>query len=285
LAVCEHAKTAFPLRKSDYLTDKNQVKTGGPFIQNILTRFGIEKTYASEGGRTTRGTVPAARALADRLNELAVIKSLSDEDRVVVFNSLQEWLVGRVRDFFNRQRLEIEFDFSDSATQFIARILSAAKERNQGGAVAQHLVGAKLALRFPDMDIENHNYTTADKQLGRKGDFEIKDTIFHITVAPAENLMQKMKSNLAENYRVVLVTSSDKYDASCQLAELAGILSRVDVYSIETFVAQNIDELAAFSRNSFLKTFSSLLSTYNARVDAIETEKSLLIEIPGQFRS
>ncbi len=39
LAVCEHAKYSFPLKDADYLTDKNQVKTGGPFIQGILARF------------------------------------------------------------------------------------------------------------------------------------------------------------------------------------------------------------------------------------------------------
>ncbi len=54
---------------------------------------------------------------------------------------------------------------------------------------------------------------------------------------------------------------------------------------LETFVAQNIDELATFSRDAFLKTFANLLRTYNASVDAIEAEKSLLIEIPGQFQA
>ena len=97
--------------------------------------------------------------------------------------------------------------------------------------------------------------------------------------------MKKMQGNLAENYRVVLITSSDKYAASCQLADVAGILNRVDVYPAETFVAQNMDELAMFNRASFLKTFRRLLLTYNTRVDAIEPEKSLLIEIPGRLEA
>ena len=184
LAVCEHAKYSFPLKDTDYMTDKNQVKTGGPFIQGILARFGIDKTYTREGGRTTRATVPAAIALANRLNALSEIEELSDQERESLFNRLQLSLVELVRDFFSRQRLQVEFDFSDSATQFITKILATAKERNQAGAVIQHLIGAKLALRFPDLPIENHSYTTADKQLGRRGDFEIQDTIFHVTVAP-----------------------------------------------------------------------------------------------------
>ena len=285
LAVCEHAKYSFPLKDADYITDKNQVKTGGPFIQGILARFGIKKTYAREGGRTTRATVPAAIALANRFNALSEIGELPDEEREAMFNTLQEPLVELVQDFFSRQRLQVEFDFSDSATQFITKILATAKERNQAGAVAQHLIGAKLALRFPDFGIENHSYTTADEQLGRRGDFEIQDTIFHVTVAPTEALMKKMQGNLAENYRVVLITSSDRYDASCQLADVAGIMNRVDIYPVETFVAQNMDELAKFSRASFLKTFGELLRTYNMRIDAIEPEKSLLIEIPGRLEA
>ncbi|MDR3570138.1 MAG: DUF4928 family protein [Syntrophobacteraceae bacterium] len=180
LAVCEHAKYSFPLKDADYITDKNQVKTGGPFIQGSLDRFGIEKTYTSEGGRTTRGTVPAAIALANRLNALSEIEGLPAEERKALFDLLQKSLVELVRDFFSRQRLEVEFDFSDSATQFIRKIVATAKERNQAGAIVQHLIGAKLALRFPDLEIENHSYTTADKQLGRRGDFEIQDTIFHV---------------------------------------------------------------------------------------------------------
>jgi hypothetical protein len=102
LAVCEHAKYSFPLREADYITDKNQVKTGGPFIKEILGRFGIEKTYAREGGRTTRGTVPAALALANRLNRLSEIQELPDDIREALFASLQKSLVELVRDFFSR---------------------------------------------------------------------------------------------------------------------------------------------------------------------------------------
>ena len=49
----------------------------------------------------------------------------------------------------------------------------------------------------------------------------------------------------------------------------------------KSFVAQNMDELAKFNRASFLK----LLRTYNTRGDAIEPEKSLLLEIPGRLES
>lgn len=286
LAVCEHAKTAFPLKKDDYMTVKNQVKTSGSFIRNILGRFGVTNSFASEGGRTTRATVPAADNLVGRLNSIGEIAQLSMPDREDLFTTLQKWLVdNKVKEILGRRRLVVEFDFADSTAEFVNKILEAAKARVQGGAVAQHLVGAKLALRFPGMEIENHNFTTADQQLGRKGDFEIHDSIFHVTLAPTEGLMTKMRKNLAEGYRVILIIPSGKFNAADQLAELADIKNRVDIYNVENFIAQNIDELSVFSRSVFLHKFAELLETYNRRVGAVEADKSLLIEVPGQLKA
>src|SRR5690606_10587477 len=70
LAVLEAARSNFPLTQDDFLTPGNQVKTGGPFIKNILARYGEKRTYAREGGRTTRGTRPAAERLVEKLNEI-----------------------------------------------------------------------------------------------------------------------------------------------------------------------------------------------------------------------
>src|SRR5690625_4645245 len=60
LAILELARDRLPLKPEDYITPGNQVRTGGPLIRNILARYGETRTYAREGGRTTRGTRPAA---------------------------------------------------------------------------------------------------------------------------------------------------------------------------------------------------------------------------------
>jgi hypothetical protein len=44
-------------------------------------------------------------------------------------------------------------------------------QSGKDGPVAQYLVGAKLALRFPTEKIGNESYSTADVQLNRPGDF------------------------------------------------------------------------------------------------------------------
>lgn len=57
--------------------------------------------------------------------------------------------------------------------EVIADILETAQQRNQSGPVAQHLVGAKLALRFPHLEVGNFAYSAADDQAGRAGDFQL----------------------------------------------------------------------------------------------------------------
>lgn len=85
LAILEAMKSAFPLSLGDYLTPKNQVKkTGGPSIAGILKTFGEFREYAKEGGRTTRGTRPAAERLAQRLNALNEIALLIPPERALL---------------------------------------------------------------------------------------------------------------------------------------------------------------------------------------------------------
>ena len=58
---------------------------------------------------------------------------------------------------------------------------------------------------------------------------------------------------------------------------------RIAVESIESFIANNIEELSQFAKDELKSGFRRLLETYNQRVDAIELDKSLLIEIPASL--
>jgi hypothetical protein len=158
-------------------------------------------------------------------------------------------------------------------------LLSAARDTGKEGPVAQHLVGAKLQLRFPDIAVGNESYSTADEQLGRPGDFYIGDTAFHVTVAPMIGVYEKCKHNLENGYRVFLLVPERAVTGARQNAELMGP-GRIAVESIESFVGQNIEELSYFSRDKLKNGFRRLLETYNDRVDAAETDKSMLVEIP-----
>jgi hypothetical protein len=282
LAVLEHARGAFPLQRSDYVTPKTQVKTGGPFIKTILARYGEDRPYASEGGRTTRGTLSAAEQLAEQLNALEALAALPHEERIEVIDGLQRWLAERATEFFNQQRIAVGLDPTTPGDVAIADVLVAAGSKI--GAVAQHLVGAKLAVRFPEMEIENHSYTTADQQLGRHGDFVVGSTVFHVTVAPGTGVVEKCRANIRNGYRAKLLVREDVVQAARQLVSIAGLDRQVGVASIEAFVGQNIEELGDFDQPDITETLKELFAEYNRRVEEVEIDRSLLLDLPEFLR-
>lgn len=285
LAITELVKEKAPLYENDYLTEKNQVKkTGGPAIKAVLIRYGESRVLAQEGGRTTRGTRPAAEKLVKMLNEIPETASLSEEERLAVSTKLQTWLVERVKEYFDRKKIEVEILLEHSGQQIVASIMESAQVRGVTGAVAQHLVGAKLSLRYPGLDIENHSYTTADLQLNRPGDFVVGDTVFHVTVSPMPAVLDKCEMNLRNNYRAILLVAESKLQAAKQMAEMKSIVDRVGILSIESFVGQNIEEMGEFERRNLSKTWRELLEEYNRRVNQVETDRSLLIEIPNNLQ-
>ena len=281
LAVLEIMRSAYPLRRNDYVTPGNQVRTSGPLIQSILGKNGEERRFTREGGRTTRATVPAAEGLVAALNGTAALPSLSGEERGQLIDSLQAWLVERVRDYLNQQAIDVEVNLSKPSSQIVADILAAAGSK--AGAVAQHLVGAKLAVRYPELEIENFSYTTADRQLGRPGDFLVGDTAFHVTVSPMPAVLDKCAENLRNGFRSMLLVLDSRLQAARQMAEAEEVHDKVGILAIEAFVGQNIEELGGFGRGGLAEGFRSLLDKYNERVEDVETDRSLLIRLPANL--
>jgi len=279
LAVLQAMKEVFPIADDDFMTEGNQVKTSGPLIRKILAEFGEKRIYAREGGRTTRGTVPAAIRFVKELNEVTQIGDLSDDDRATIAKNLQRWLYENgALPYFNRKNLEIEIALDKPGPQIVADILDLARERNQGGCVAQHLVGAKLCLRLKQ-EIQNHSCTTADQQLGRSGDFLVNDTAIHVTVSPNSGVVDKCGSNIGQGYRPLLLVPEDRLEAGRQLLEEKGLERRI-AQPLEQWLGQNIEEIAAFGKAALSENMRTLLEKYNSRVDAVETDKSLMVRIP-----
>jgi hypothetical protein len=280
LVILERLKNDFDLRIERHLAPKGtQVRgTSGTAIKKILARYGENRPYISEGGRTNRGLRANMETLLSALNEMH-LEEMPRERRVAVLESFQARLVEEVRAFHNRQRLRLEFDSQKTTFQLVADLLASARASGKDGPLAQYLVGAKLQVRFPDVQVENHRATTADAQLGRIGDFSVGDTAFHVTVAPMPSVFDKCRRNLEEGLYAYLLVPHHKLEGARQIVpdELQG---RVTVVAVESFVAQNIDEIGRFRAQERRNDFARLLRTYNERVGAIEHDKSLLIEIP-----
>jgi hypothetical protein len=255
----------------------------GRAVSDILAMFGEVRQYVAEGGRTNRGLRSEINSLLRALAELQ-LEALEVDERNRILQEMQRLLVTQVQIFFNRQRLSFEFDPTKSVQQLIRTLLRTAEESGKEGPVAQYLVGAKLALRFPDENVANQSYSTADQQTARPGDFTIRDTAFHVTVAPQFLLFEKCKRNLADGLRVYVLVPERILEAARQFAEQEAP-GRITTVSIESFTAQNIEEMAYFSNSGLVKGLHALLEAYNIRTDQVEIDKSMLIEIPTNLRS
>jgi hypothetical protein len=90
---------------------------------------------------------------------------------------------------------------------------------------------------------------------------------------------EKCLRNLREGRRVYLLVPDDVVFGTRQNVAVTAP-GRIAVESIESFVAQNVEESASFARDRVALDLYRLLKTYNARVDAVENDKSMMVEIP-----
>lgn len=277
LVVLERLKTKFSLRLDDHRAEgKGQMKGVSPgAVKKILARHGESRNFLKEGGRTNRG---APRDVEKMLAALRLLKNEPPKSRNEILDLLQVFLVEKIRDYHLRQRLKIKYRSQTTTWQAVHDLLALARESRKDAAVAQYLVGAKLQLKFPESNVRNESFSTADDPRKLAGDFQIGDTVFHVTVTPSQGVYEKSKSNLDTGLKVYLLVPDRSLTGARQNADLASP-GQIAVESIESFVSQNLEELAGFSKER-ARQMRQLLDTYNDRVSQVETDKSLLIEIP-----
>lgn len=192
---------------------------------------------------------------------------------------------GNLKGYFDLCKLKkvsFHFDAKLSTWQIVKNLLDAARNEGKDGTVAQHLVGAKLKLRFPELEIENNAASTADRPTGRHGDFFVGETAFHVTVAPMTPVFEKCLLNVREGLKAYVVVPAAKLNAAREMAQqICG--GQIAVESLESFISQNIDEISQFKGDNLKSNFVELVKIYNARVDAVEIDKSLMIELPSNL--
>lgn len=260
-----------------------QIKgASGLAVAAILKSFGEERPFAKEGGRTNRGGPSEVKWLLEMLKKLKLERQ-SDDDRNATLETMKAFLVDRVRDFHNRQKIKLTFNPALSTWHIVHNLLIEAAAVSKAGYVAQHLVGAKLELRFPDMQVSNECASAADMQTQRPGDFLIGHTAFHVTVAPMQAVFDKCRHNIRQGYKPFLLVPDNKLIGARQIAEQTSE-QQIAVESIESFVSQNINEISSFSKDKLTTSFKELITIYNRRVDEVETDKSLMIELPSNLQ-
>jgi hypothetical protein len=263
--------------------NKSQVRgLSGSLVKKILANHGIKKPFAEEGGRTSRKTLPLAQSLAVVITPYIHTTS-TDTERQNISRQIENFFITKIKhDYFDKQTIKVNIDVNRPVSQLVADIFESLKGRSDhpAGAVAQHLVGAKLQMRFPNVDIGQDNANAADQQTDRQGDFQINTTAFHVTVAPMEKLVIRCKENIRNGFRPVLIVSGNKLAFAEGLMEAHNLKEDVDVTSIETFIGTNISELGMYDVTNIKKRITELVRTYNDRIVRNETDQSLRIEEP-----
>ncbi|MFD4840918.1 DUF4928 family protein [Achromobacter sp. NPDC058515] len=254
---------------------------GRSAVQNVLGRYGITRVLASEGGRTSRGSIGNMRDYVGFLNSLVVTGALD-------LDIVENFWIARTREFFAAKPFKIRLDGAHGLRALVRDLLDQAEERQREsagtmyvGAVMQHLVGAKLDCVMGAGKFEHNSFTTSDAQSGRSGDFFIGDVAIHVTTAPGEAVISRCRDNLNDGYRPVLVTRRRGVMVAEALADNAGLGSRIDVFEIEQFVAAGVYELGDFTAPGRRSAVTALSERYNEIIDEFETDPSLKVE----FRS
>lgn len=282
LVVTQHArKMAFPLDPEKIVTKGGGqvLGLGKGAVQSILKKHGVTRVLASEGGRTSRGSLNNMRAYVALLNQL-------HEQGQIDLDAIERFWIARVLEFFASKPFKIRLDASRSLRMVVSDVIQQAEERQKkapgvyyAGAVLQHLVGAKLDCVLEVGKVAHNSYSTADAPSNRAGDFLIGDVAIHVTTSPGEALIQKCRDNLDDGLRPLIVTLQKGLAIAEGLAENYGLRERIDVFEIEQFVAANLYELGAFAAAGRRTAVNDLVERYNQIVEEVETDPSLRIEM------
>lgn len=282
IVITQHArKMGLPLDPDDLLTDKGGqvLGLGKAAVQSVLKRHNVDRVLASEGGRTSRGSIDNMREYVALLNDLHG-QGLADLD------AIEHFWIERVHEFFAGKPFKVRLDSARSLRVLVRDILSQAEERQKNipgmqfmGAVLQHLVGSKLDCALGAGQFDHNSFSTSDAQSGRAGDFFIGDVALHVTTSPGEGVVQRCKENLDDGFRPIIVTTARGLPAAEVLCENAGIGERIDVFEVEQFIALNLYEIGRFAADGRRVAVKDLVRRYNQIVGDVETDPSLLIEV------
>ncbi|MFK7884752.1 MAG: DUF4928 family protein [Phycisphaerales bacterium] len=281
LAVLERMREKQSTDFKDYVTSgKGQIAGAtGAKLAMILARYAENRTFLSEGGRTNRGNHEYITSMLFAI-EASGFAAMDSDSKIGFIDQAQEFVANKVKEYFMLERIKFEYSPLCTARDITSLILASAKKRSQHGAVAQHLVGAKLSLRFPEMELDLHPVSAQDKQLNRHGDFQVNDMVIHVTVAPNDGHYRKCAENVKQGLHTTLLVPDDLLEAARRLLRLHVPGLGATAESIESFIGQNLGEISKFSRDSLSHCMSQLLELYNENIRLVESDKSLQIEIP-----
>jgi hypothetical protein len=270
----------FPLDPADFITEGGGQVAGasGAAANRILAAHGVKVRLSAEGGRTNRGSISLMRRYVQCLNELHA------QDILDINAALVHW-VSRTESFLAAAPFKAKLaDHQLSIRALINDLLTQAqvKQKTRPGAtftgtLMQHLAAAKLRMLLKERAPRPHGASDADSSRNTDGDFEINDTVLHVTAAPAATLLEKCRINLSSGKRPIVITLSKSVQHAQALAEELGIESRVEFWAFDQFLSTNAHEWGGFLGQDVRSQARELLQAYNDIIDELHEEPSLKI--------
>ena len=277
IVILDHLHRKCPLAKSDVVSAGGEIVGSRHGLNDALERHGIPgQKFLKEV--TTRQAHQDGQRLLELLDFGRGLAAMPVSRRNTLIRNSIESLVVRAHEWLSRQHFKLNLDRQYSPVAWIGNLLDEARGRS-GGKVEQHLVGAKLEQRHPDIEIPNHAGHAADLQTGRSGDFIVGSTAYHVTATPGSGVITKCAANLASGLHPVMLIPRDQVNKARHLAEDQAIASRVTIFAIEDFIALNVVEMSKGDQREFVSTLKRIVDAYNRRLEEVETDMSLKIEI------
>jgi hypothetical protein len=162
-----------------------------------------------------------------------------------------------------------------SAGSTMADLISQTRNTEEARSLALALVGTALCIKDPHTSRPLAGDETVEF-LGSQssGDFRIHNCVFLVELGlPSEEHFEKIQVILKQrNIEIWLLTSEDRVASwKNEVSNLFGKrVARIVVTSVESFVGQNITELAGFSSAAKIERITELVDLYNHKwVDAV----------------
>lgn len=274
LVVLDRLREERPLAKTDMFSAGGEVKGVRSGLAPVLEKYDLPASFLKEA--TGRQASHYAERLLDEIEYGRWLSIGAEGDRQLLAGI--EVLRGHAREWLGRQNLKIACDRAASPSFWVRQILEAGKGKSKG-KVEQHLVGAKLAERFPKMRIPNHPGHAGDEQTKRFGDFDVIKQAIHVTVVPGRSVAVKCKSNINSGKLPILLVPRDQMGRAQFLLEQEEVLDRTMLLAIEDYISQNIIEMAAERGEDYFTVLESIVIEYNRRVEEVETDMALKIDL------
>lgn len=283
LVVVERARSqALPLDVAKFLAARGAQVAGasGKAADAILRRHGVTSSLGSEGGRTSRGSVDRMNALVEFMNRRHAAGDLD-------LDALQRLWVARAEAYFATTPIPMRMDPALSIRAVLRGLIAQAEVRQKTmpgvmivGTVMQHIVGAALELRGEGAayDVAHHGSNQNDVK-GRGGDFDVGDTIIHVTNAPSAMLMAKCRANIEAGRRPMVISNTKQLIGAEVLAETEDLAGRIEFIDFEQFVAAKLYDRGNFLPNQVRAAVGALVDRYNEIVDAVEPTAGLRVEV------